>query len=123
MALDPTDLKARKAVERLLIEDRDWAALEAFYGESESWNELVRLLSTLTGTMKEPDVKVDLLLRTANIIEERLEDTPRAEREYERVLEIDPKNANAARGLEPIYRANGKTQNLRDVLELSLIHI
>lgn len=122
IALVPDDLKARKSLERLYIDGRDWAALEAFYASNDAYAELVRLLETLVSTMKEDDVKIELLLRAARVWRVELEDTARAERNLERVLGVDPQNEGAAAQLEPIYTEAGDAQKLKDVLEIVLSH-
>lgn len=122
LALDPTDLKAQKSLERLFIDNQLFDELEAFYGERDAWSDLVRLLGTLSGTIKEDDVKIDLLLRSARIWSEELEDVSRAERDLARVLQVDPRNERAALLLEPIYRAADDAKNLRDVYQVILEH-
>ncbi len=120
--LAPDDLKAQKSLERLFIDNRRFDDLEAFYGGRDAWSDLVRLLGTLSGTIKEDDVKIDLLLRSARIWSEELEDVSRAERDLARVLDVDPRNERAALLLEPIYRAADDGKHLRDVYQVILEH-
>ncbi|RAL22930.1 hypothetical protein DL240_08540 [Lujinxingia litoralis] len=122
LELDATDLKARKSLERLYIDNRQWDELEAFYAESEAYADLVRILGTLSGTMKEDDVKIELLLRSARIWREELGDTNRAERELERVLQLDAQNEAAAGQLVPIYEEAGDAEKLKSALEIVLSH-
>jgi tetratricopeptide (TPR) repeat protein len=124
LALQPDDLKARKALERLYIDNKLWDELEGFYEESDAYepSDLVRLLETLAGTVKEDDVKIELLLRAARNWREKLEDTGRAERDLERVLGIDERNAAAALQLEPIYVEAEEYAKLKDVYEIILEH-
>ncbi len=120
--LDPEDLKARKALERLYIDNRDWDALEAFYAESDAHQDLVRVLETLAGTIKEDDIKIELLLRAARIWREVLEDTGRAERDLERALGIDERNEQAAQQLEPIAREKQDYERLKECYQIILEH-
>ncbi|MBA2660875.1 MAG: tetratricopeptide repeat protein, partial [Bradymonadaceae bacterium] len=122
IALAPDDLKARKSLERLFIDNRDWSALEAFYAANDAHADLVRLLETLVSTMKEDEVKIELLLCAARIWRISLGDTARAERNLERVLGIDARNEGAAVQLEPIYTEAGDAKKLKDVLEIVLSH-
>ncbi len=122
LELDPEDLKARKALERLYIDNRDWDALEAFYAESDGHQDLVRVLETLAGTIKEDEVKIELLLRAARIWREVLEDTGRAERDLERVLGIDERNEQAALQLEPITREKEDFDKLKEIFQIILEH-
>ncbi len=123
LELNEEDLKARKALERLYIDDQRFDELEAFYAEADGYSDLVRVLGTLTGRVKEEEVKLGLLLRTARIWREELGDTSRAERELERVLEIDAENLEAAQQLEPIYREADDPQRLKEALEIILSHL
>lgn len=123
LELAPDDLKARKALERLYIDNRKWQELEDFYAAADAYSDLVRILGTLTGTIKEEEIKIDLLLRSARIWREELEDTPRAERELERALQIDERSQAAAAQLEPIYEEAKNYEKLKDVLEIVLSHL
>ena len=123
LELQPDDLKARKALERLFIDNRQWDELEEFYAASDAYNDLVRILATLTGTIKEEEVQLELLLRSARIWREELEDTSRAERELERALQIDPQNQAAAAQLEPIYAEAQDYEKLREAMEIVLSHL
>lgn len=120
LEIDSEDLKSQKALERLFIDNRRWDDLQSFYAESESWSELVRLFETLANTMKEDGTKIELLVRAASIWREQLEDTSRAERDLDRVLQIDPRNEFAALQLEPIYQEAEKWADLVEVCEIVL---
>lgn len=122
LELAPDDLKARKSLERLFIDNQRWDDLESFYAESDSWAELVRLLETLANTVKEEETKVELLLRAARVWREELEDTSRAERDLDRVLQIDAQNVGAAELLEPIYSEAEEWEKLKNVCEVILAH-
>lgn len=122
LEIAPEDLKARKSLERLFIDNQRWDDLEAFYGASNAWAELVRLLETLANTVKEDGTKIDLLVRAARAWREKLEDTSRAERNLDRVLQLDARNEGAALELEPIYEAAGDATRLRNVYEIILSH-
>lgn len=122
LELAPDDLKARKSLERLYIDNGRWDDLEAFYAQSDSWAELVRLLETLANTVKEDETKIELLVRAARVWRERLGDTSRAERNLERVLQLDDRNEGAALELEPIYEAAQDSERLKVVYEIILSH-
>lgn len=54
----------------------------------------------------------DLLARAARIYEKRARDLPAAEQLIQRVLELDPENAEAAKTLERLRRSQGKYEEL-----------
>ncbi|MEZ4459655.1 MAG: hypothetical protein R3E66_07960 [bacterium] len=122
LAIAPDDLKARKSLERLYIDNGRWDELESFYGESDAWAELVRLLETLANTVKDDGTKIELLVRAARTWRERLDDTSRAERNLERVLQLDDRNEGAALELEPIYESANDAARLKVVYEIILSH-
>jgi len=122
LEIAPDDLKAKKSLERLYIDNGRWDELESFYGESDSWAELVRLLETLANTVKDDETKIELLVRAARAWRERLDDTSRAERNLEKVLQLDATNEGAALELEPIYEAAADAQRLKVVYEIILSH-
>ncbi|MGM0556878.1 MAG: hypothetical protein ACQEVA_10915, partial [Myxococcota bacterium] len=121
LELDWEDLKARKALEKLYIQEHDWDALEEFYAKDDAYQDLVRVMETRAGTVEDP-VKIELLLRAARIWREELEDTGRAERDLERVLSVDERNEQAARQLAPIYREKEDWEKLEESLRVILEH-
>ncbi len=123
LQLNPEDLKARKALERLFIDNQRWGELEDFYAAADEYSDLVRVLGTLTGRAQDEETQIELLLRSARIWREELDDTSRAERELERVLELDAENEAAAAQLEPIYREAEDYDRLQDALQIVLSHL
>ncbi len=88
---DPTEIRALKGLERL-------------YAVRESWQPLYEVLERqyhLVSTEKE---KVSILIRLAAMLEEEFLKPELAAEKLEAVLEIDPNNENALRGLERLYR-------------------
>ncbi len=122
LEIAPDDLKARKSLERLYIDNEQWDELEDFYKSNDAYPDLVRLLETLSNTAKDDNIKIELLVRAARIWRVELEDTSRAERDLDKVLQIDPRNELAALQLEPIYDAAEDYERLKDVCEVILSH-
>jgi len=122
LEIEPENRKARKALERLYVDHRKFDELEEFYAERGEHRELVRMLDTLVGTVDEEEVKIEILLRGANIWRTELEEIDRAKRNLERALEIDERHEGIARELEPIYRREENWKGLRGVLEVILDH-
>ncbi len=118
--IDPTNLKSKKSLEKLYIDGQRWDELESFYDESSNPKDLVRLLSSLSGKAKDPASKIELLTRSARVVKDKLGDPARAEKDLEKVLELDPRNAFAALELEPIYLENAAYQKLNSVYEIIL---
>ncbi|HJL19199.1 MAG TPA: tetratricopeptide repeat protein [Sandaracinaceae bacterium LLY-WYZ-13_1] len=88
---EPTELRALKGLERLYAQREGWQSL---YGVLERQFELVT-------TEKE---RVSILIRLASMLEEEFLKPDQAAERLERVLEIDPNNMTALRGLERLYR-------------------
>lgn len=122
LEIEPDDRKARKALERLYVDNRKWDELEEFYGERGEYRELVRMLDTLVGTVEEDEVKIEILLRAVRIWRTELEEIDRAKRNLERAREIDEHHVGIARELEPIYRQEDDWEGLREVLQVILDH-
>jgi len=122
LEIEPDNRKARKALERLYVDNRKFDELEEFYADRDEHRELVRMLDTLVGTVDEEEVKIEILLRGARIWRTELEDIDRAKRNLERALEIDEHHEGIARELEPIYRREQNWEGLRGVLEVILDH-
>lgn len=122
LELDRDDLKAKKALERLYIDEQNWEALEAFYAGYDAHQDLVRVLETLAGTVSEDDTKIELLLRAARIWRTVLEDTARAERDLDRALGIDERNESVALELEPIALEKEDYPRLKECYEIILSH-
>ena len=118
--LDEGNLKSRKSLEKLYIDGLRWDDLESFYEQSSSPKDLVRLLSSLSGKAKEPSVKIELLTRSARVVKDKLGDPARAEKDLEKVLELDARNAFAAKELEPLYLENSAFSKLNGVYEIIL---
>lgn len=88
---EPRELRALKGLERL-------------YAQRESWQDLFGVLERqyeLVATDKE---RVSILSRLASMLEEEFLKPERAAERLEQVLEIDPNNEPALRGLERLYR-------------------
>ena len=124
LSLDANNRKAQDSLKRLLIDIRDWDALEVFYAGRDDYKGLVRVLETLAGTNKdEPEVQIELNFRAAVIWQEKLDDVKRATRDLEKILAIDEANVRAARQLSPIYEEKGDAKKLSGVLDILLNHL
>ncbi len=120
LELDPKNRRAQDSLKRLLIDAQDWDGLAAFFVEAGDHKTHVRTLETLSGTSKDPAVKVELLFRAAEVWRDQMEDTGRAVKALEKVQTIDEGNVRAAQMLVPIYEESGKNKKLGEVLETVL---
>jgi len=123
LELEADNRKGIDSLKRLLIDKQDWEALEKFYAKRSEHDQYVRILETLAGTVKEDDVKVELLIRSARVWREHLDQTDRAVRSLERILSIDANSLVAARSLAPIYEEAHDAKKLAQVLEIVLGHL
>jgi tetratricopeptide (TPR) repeat protein len=85
--LDPTNLRALRALERI-------------YEARSEWQQLVDVLSKQLALMEETVDQVALLYRLGQLNEERLEDTQKALEVYKRALDLDPLHRQTVSALE-----------------------
>ena len=99
----PDHARARESLKRAYIEAQDWEALAEQYTGEGAGKELVRILESQVGVVKDDQTKVDLLFRAAALYEGPLGQPDRAVRVLERVLTVDERNLAAAQRLIPVY--------------------
>ncbi len=112
--------RARTLYERVLKDDPEHpdalAALEDIYEKDSEWKKLVTLQAArakhATGT-----ARTELQVKIAEIYEDRLSDADGALDRYEHVLEDDPHNLGALKGLERLYAKVGKYRELLQTLQ------
>ena len=78
--------------------------LERLYARLERPAELLRILEAELEYVSSEREKIKLLTRLAEMLEEEFVKLPEAIQRFEQVVEIDPNNDHALRGLERIYR-------------------
>ena len=122
LAIDPANRRAFDSLKKVLIEIRDWEGLTELFGAAEKWGELARILDGQIGSQPDDDARIALLFRSAGIYRDQLSQTDRAVRAFERVLQMDGQNLEAAQALEPIYEENGDHRKHGTVLEVLLSH-
>jgi tetratricopeptide (TPR) repeat protein len=91
LELEPTELRALKGLERL-------------YAQREGWQSLYEVLERQFELVTTEKERVSILIRLASMLEEEFIKPEQAAERLERVLEIDPNNMPALRGLERLYR-------------------
>lgn len=123
LTLDPDDRRAQEQLKRRYVALKAWDELEDFYGASGKWDELIRILEREADSKEiEQEDRIALLFRAAKLWIERNDKPERAARAYEKVLDADDTNLEAAEALSPIYEAAGDARKLVRVYEVRLVH-
>ncbi len=124
LALDPNDRRAQEQLKKRFVSLKAWGELEDFYATQDKWDELIRTFERETENKDAPAAeKIDLFFRIARLWAEKKEKTDRAAKSLEKVLELDPKNFDAAVALSPIYEAANDAKKLAGVYEVRLGHV
>jgi len=82
--------------------------------------DLVRVLELHANHAANPDEKLQLYRRIAEILYSKLQDPTGAAARLEEVVRLDPDDAKALAGLEQIYTALGRHEDLARVLDLEV---
>lgn len=121
--VNPGDRRASEQLKRRYIALKAWDDLVEFYGQSEKWDELIRIFEReADGKETELEDKIALLFRAAELWIDKKEKPDRAARAYEKVLDADPDNLAAAEALSPIYEEARDARKLAPVYEVRLRH-
>ncbi|MFO8056646.1 MAG: tetratricopeptide repeat protein [bacterium] len=81
------------------------------------WEDMVNALHAFEAATPEVEEKISLLVRMANVLDEKLSDPDRAIAQLKRALELDPSRPDLLSELERIYEREGRYQELVRVLE------
>jgi tetratricopeptide (TPR) repeat protein len=107
--------RAIAAQARALKEDPSVAdsrdELEAFAEQANAWDVLIGIYSDVASGLSDPELARLYWLRLASI-EERLGKVDQAARSYERVLAVDPSDADALAAMDALYRRTGHWEKL-----------
>jgi tetratricopeptide (TPR) repeat protein len=123
LTLDPDDKRAQEQLKRRYVAVKAWDELEEFYAPSGKWDELIRTFEREAGNKDAPKAEqTDLFFRVARLWE-RQDKSDRAAKAYEKVLELDPENNDAALALTPIYESAGDAKKLSGAYEVRLLHL
>ncbi len=97
-------------------DEQAFAALKDLLTEQERWDELRALYAERIERAAEPDVRRELLLQLAFLLEEIVEDPAGAIEAYEQVLAIDASDAATRRALDRLYRRTERWESLVELL-------
>ncbi len=120
LARDKEHRKAQAELRKKYIAERDWDGLEWFFRNYGDVNEWVRTLEQQVKSVEEPEERTTLLFKAAAIWRDELKDTRRAVKNLEAVLELEPRHAETARMLIPIYRELTSWKDLPNVYDIAL---
>lgn len=120
LQVEPGNSKAMRSLKDAYQAANDWDALEKLYRDAEDFEGLVEVLGIAADRAKEPEIKVMLSFKCAELYEDPIGQPDRAVRHFERVLSVDPENQRAATALVPIYQRAEKWSRLVGVLETVL---
>ncbi|HEX2570588.1 MAG TPA: tetratricopeptide repeat protein [Polyangia bacterium] len=81
-----------------------------------AWNEVVTLYDQILAENQDVETRRRVLLKLARVWVSELQDAARAEETYLRVLELDPKDADALAALDQLYEGSGMWSELADIL-------
>ena len=124
LELRPDERRAQEQLKKRYAALRDWDALEDFYSTTDKWDELIRVFEREgDDAAVDKDERISLIKRVARLWADKKEKPDRAARAYEKILELDPDNLDAAVALSPIYEQGKDPKKLAGVYEVRLKHV
>jgi tetratricopeptide (TPR) repeat protein len=106
----------RKALELRPEDLRAMAALEQLLSQEARWEECIDVLQRKAAVIEDVEQKIDVLMQTASLWQERVENDDAAADVYEQLLALDNGNETAFVQLEQIYREGERWEKLVDLL-------
>ncbi len=122
LALSPGHAKALRVLRDSYLAIGDYDGLTNLYAGAGDWEGLVEVLSTAADKATDPDIRVDLSFRAADVYAGQLKAPERGYRAYERVLAALPNDLRAASALIPLYEKDEKWPRLPALYEVLLTH-
>ena len=103
-ALDPSNAKA-------------WWQLGDLYETTQQWDNLAQVLAKLVELTNDDEVKANTYVRMGDLAEDRFAMRQEAEDYYRRALHLKDRHVGALEALERIYREDGRSNKLLNILE------
>jgi tetratricopeptide (TPR) repeat protein len=103
-ALDPSNAKA-------------WWQLGDLYETTQQWDKLAQALAKLVELTSDDEVKANTYVRMGELADDRFAMRQEAEDYYRRALHLQDKHVGALEALERIYREDGRSNKLLNILE------
>jgi tetratricopeptide (TPR) repeat protein len=120
--LSPGHAKALRVLRDTYISAGDFDGLTDLYAANADWEGLAEVLSSAADRATEPDAKVELSYRAADVYADKLQAPDRAHRAYERVLVVRADDRRAAAALVPLYEKDEKWARLPALYEVLYAH-
>ncbi len=103
-ALDPSNAKA-------------WWQLGDLYETTQQWDKLAQALAKLVELTSDDEVKANTYVRMGDLADDRFAMRQEAEDYYRRALHLQDTHVGALEALERIYREDGRSNKLLNILE------
>jgi tetratricopeptide (TPR) repeat protein len=103
-ALDPSNAKA-------------WWQLGDLYETTQQWDKLAQALAKLVELTSDEEVKANTYVRMGDLADDRFAMRQEAEDYYRRALHLQDTHVGALEALERIYREDGRSNKLLNILE------
>ncbi|MBN1609972.1 MAG: tetratricopeptide repeat protein [Polyangiaceae bacterium] len=123
LTLSPDDRRAQDQLKRRYVALGRWDDLEMFYADSGGWDEFIRVLESNEGRAESVQQRIAMLAKVAELWMTQKGKPDRAARAYEKVLQLDPENLDAAEHLIPIYSDANNARGLVNAIEVKLKHV
>jgi tetratricopeptide (TPR) repeat protein len=122
LTIAPGHPKALRVLRDTFLTSGNFDELRDLYAKNNDWDGLAEVLSTAADRATDPEQKVQLSYRAAEVYVDHLQSPERAFRAYERVLGVKPDDRRAAAALIPIYEKDEKWARLPALYEVLLSH-
>jgi len=141
VSLETAIERLEQAVRLDASNERAGRLLEHIYRSSSRWEELARVLERLADRSEKPASRVAAGVRLARLYAQHLSDNERAARAYDRVLRVDPSQAEAKGFLSEFYgnderwadlvllyerelklKDTNDSERLGDMLQIAMLH-
>ena len=119
LAIDENNRRAQDALKKLYVTENRWDDLEEFYRSRGKIDEYIRVLEREVESGAESQ-RLALAMKIAVLYRDELQKADRAMRAFEKVLQLDENNLDAAEALIPLYEAGRDPKALVRVLEIQL---
>ena len=119
LAIDDNNRRAQDALKKLYVTENRWNDLEEFYRSRGKIEEYIRVLEREVEAGAESQ-RLALAMKIAVLYRDELQKPDRAMRAFEKVLQLDEHNLEAAEALIPLYEAGRDPKALVRVLEIQL---
>ncbi|HEY2735745.1 MAG TPA: tetratricopeptide repeat protein, partial [Polyangiales bacterium] len=117
--IDENNRRAQDALKKLYVTEGRWADLEQFYRSRGKTDEYIRVLEREVESGGESH-RLELAMKIAVLYRDELQKADRAMRAFEKVLQLDEHNLEAAEALIPLYEQGRDPRALVRVLEIQL---